>query len=277
MKVTAFSLLLLVASAAFAADPVSARINLLDLIKSGAVEYNVNPKQDVHDNPKDVWTFTSDGQLRVSGRGYGYVATTNSYRDYHLVCEFKWGEKTWGARESKARDNGILLHAYGPHGAYDGTFMASIEAQIIEGGTGDILVLSAKLADGTELTTSIACEYTLDRDKERIWKKGEPKQIATNGRINWKGRDEDWTDTKGFRGKNDVESPAGEWNRYEVIAKGDTLQYFLNGTLVNEAFNAKPSEGKILLQTEGAEMFVRRFELYPLGKFKETWQPANRK
>ena len=81
----------------------------------------------------------------------------------------------------------------------------------------------------------------------------------------------DWADRIGFRGREDVESPSGEWNRLEVIAKGDTLQYFVNGAMVNEAFDCKPSEGKILLQTEGAEMLVRRYELYPLGEFKEKW------
>jgi hypothetical protein len=35
---------------------------------------------------------------------------------------------------------------------------------------------------------------------------------------------------------------------------------------VNEAFEAKPDFGKLLLQTEQAEMFVRRYELWPLGK-----------
>lgn len=262
---------LLFSMSLFAAEPVKQKVNLLEVIKSGAVEYHINPKADFHDDPKDVWTFTPDGNLKVSGRGYGYVATKKSYRDYHLVLEFKWGDKTWGRREHAARDNGILLHAYGPHGAYGDTWMASIEAQIIEGGTGDILVLSPKLPDGTELTTSVSAEFTLDRDKEKIWKKGEPRQTVTKGRINWKGRDEDWVDKKGFRGKNDVESPPGEWNRYEVIAKGDTLQYYLNGAFVNEAFDCKPAEGKILLQTEGAEMFVRRYELYPLGEFKEKW------
>jgi putative membrane-bound dehydrogenase-like protein len=226
---------------------------------------------DFHDDPKDIWTFAKDGTFNISGRGYGYVATKENYRDYHLVIEFKWGTKTWGAREKKAKDNGILLHAYGPHGAYSDTWMASIEAQIIEGGVGDILVLSPKLADGTELTTSLSAEFALDRDKEKIWKAGSPRQTVTKGRINWKGRDEDWSDTVGFRGKNDVESPSGEWNRLEVIAKGDTLQYFVNGAMVNEAFDCKPSEGKILLQTEGAEMIVRRYELYPLGEFKEKW------
>jgi putative membrane-bound dehydrogenase-like protein len=241
------------------------------VIKSGNVEHHVNPKADFHDDPKDIWTFDKDGTFHISGRGYGYVATKDNFRDYHLVLEFKWGTKTWGKREKAAKDNGLLLHAYGPHGAYADTWMASIEAQIIEGGVGDILVLSPKLADGTQLTTSLSAEYTLDRDKEKIWKKGEPRQTVTAGRINWKHRDVDWADKVGFRGREDVESPSGEWNRLEVIAKGDTLQYFVNGAMVNEAFDCKPSEGKILLQTEGAEMLVRRYELYPLGEFKEKW------
>lgn len=253
------------------AAPVKSKVDLLQVIKAGAVDYHVNPKADFHDDPKDIWTFLPDGNLKVSGRGYGYVATKESHRDYHLVIEFKWGDKTWGKREQAARDNGILLHAYGPHGAYGDTWMASIEAQIIEGGVGDILVLSPKLADGTELTTSLSAEFTLDRDKEKIWKKGEPRQTLTRGRINWKGRDVDWVDKKGFRGRDDVESPPGEWNRLEVIARGDTLQYFVNGAFVNEAFECKPSEGKVLLQTEGAEMIVRRYELWPLGEFKEKW------
>ncbi len=253
------------------AQPVTKKIDLLEVIRSGAVEHHVNPKMDFHDDPKDIWTFAKDGTFNISGRGYGYVATKDNYRDYHLVLEFKWGTKTWGAREKKAKDNGLLLHAYGPHGAYSDTWMASIEAQIIEGGVGDILVLSPKLADGTELTTSLSAEFALDRDKEKVWKAGSPLQTVTKGRINWKGRDEDWSDTVGFRGQNDVESPSGEWNRLEVIAKGDTLQYFVNGAMVNEAFDCKPSEGKILLQTEGAEMIVRRYELYPLGEFQEKW------
>lgn len=251
-----------------AAEEVKSKVDILALIKAGEVDYHINQSSEIHDPPQEIWAIQADGTMRVSGRGYGYVATKKDYQDYHLVLEFKWGEKTWGKRENATRDNGILLHAHGPHGAYGGTWMASIECQIIEGGTGDILVLSPKLADGTQLTTSLACEFTLDRDKEKIWKKGEPRQVVTSGRINWEKRDVDWADKKGFRGRDDVEKPVGEWNRLEVIAKGDTLQYFLNGKLVNEGFAAKPSSGKVLLQTEGAEMFVRRYELLPLGQGK---------
>lgn len=260
---------LFVIPCAFSAEPLKQKVNLLDSIKSGNVEYHINPAMDFHDDPKDVWTFQQDGSLKVSGRGYGYVATKGAFKDYHLVLDFKWGEKTWGKRENAARDNGLLIHAYGPHGAYGNTWMASIECQIIEGGVGDILVLSPKLADGTQLTTSVTAEFALDRDKEKIWKPGSPRQVVTSGRINWEKRDVDWADKKGFRGREEVEKPVGEWNKLEVIAKGDTLRYYLNGVLVNEAFEAKPSEGKVLLQTEGAEMFVKRYELWPLGEFKE--------
>jgi len=251
-------------------QPVTKKIDLLETIRSGNVEYHVDPAADLHDDPKDIWKFV-DGQLYISGRGYGYVATKENFRDYHLVIEYRWGGKTWGKRAEKARDNGILLHAYGPHGSVGGTWMASIEAQIIEGGVGDVLVLSSKLPSGKELTTSLTSEFTLDRDKEKIWKKGSPRQTVTRGRINWEHRDEDWADKRDFRGPKDVDTAGEGWTRLEVIAKGDTLQYFVNGVLVNEGFEAKPSSGRVLLQTEAAEMFVRRYELWPVGEFKEPW------
>ncbi|MCB1226311.1 MAG: DUF1080 domain-containing protein [Verrucomicrobiales bacterium] len=256
-----------------AAQTVTEKVNLLDVIRAGEVDYHINPDADVHDDPSKVFTFADDGTFHISGCGYGYAATKQDFRDYHLVLEFKWGSKTWGKREKAAKDNGILLHAYGPHGIYGGNWMASIEAQIIEGGVGDILVLSPKLKDGTELTTSVTAEISLDRDKEKVWTPGAPSQVVTKGRINWRGRDVDWADRVGFRGKDDVESPPGDWNRMEVIARGDTLEYFVNGTKVNAAFDCKPSEGKVLIQTEAAEMIVRRYELWPLDTFKEKWNP----
>jgi putative membrane-bound dehydrogenase-like protein len=260
-----------------AAEPLKQKVNLLDSIKSGNVVYHVNnsEKQTLKDPPEKIWSFMDNGQLKVSGRGFGYVRTKDVYKDYHLVIEYKFTGPTFGSRENKARDNGIFVHCHGPDGAYGGTWMAGIEAQIIEGGTGDILVLSPKLPDGTELTTSVTAEIGTDRDKEMIWKRGEPRKTITARRINWEKRDVDWKDEAGFRGRDDVESRLNEWTRMEVIAKGDTLQYFVNGVLVNECFECKPSEGYIFLQTEGAEMIVKRYELYPLGTYKEKWNPVS--
>ena len=219
-----------------------------------------------YEDPRKVFTV-QDGMIHVSGDGYGGLITKNSYRDYHLIVEFKWGEKAWGDRVDRARDSGVLVHAWGPDGGYSNTWMASIEAQIIEGGVGDILVLSGTdPTTGKVLTTSLTAETTEDRDGETVWEKGGERHTLSGGRINWFGRDVDWADKLGFRGKDDVESPSGQWTRLEVIADGDSLQYIVNGVVVNEGLEAKPDFGKLVLQTEQAEMFVRRYEMWPLGK-----------
>jgi len=93
---------------------------------------------------------------------------------------------------------------------------------------------------------------------------GEPLTIH-EGRIDWFARDPNWEDVKGFRGKNDIEKPVGEWNRMECIAEGDKISIILNGTLVNQALNVKPSKGRIQIQSEGAEIFYRRVDLTPLN------------
>ncbi|MBC7967834.1 MAG: DUF1080 domain-containing protein [Fuerstia sp.] len=220
-------------------------------------------------DPNKVFTV-KDGMLHISGNGYGGIITNHAYRDYHLILEFKLGDKTWGDRVDRARDSGLLLHCWGPEGGYGLTWMASIEAQIIEGGVGDILVLTgAHPETGRVFPTSLTAETTKDRDGELVWKKGGDSTTISAGRINWFGRDIDWADKVGFRGRDDVESKHGEWTRLEVIADGEHLQYKVNGVVVNEAIAAKPDFGKLLLQTEQAEMFVRRFELWPLGKAPE--------
>lgn len=221
---------------------------------------------ETYSDPNKVFTV-KDGILHISGNGYGGVITNQAYRDYHLIVEFKLGDKTWGDRVDRARDSGLLVHCWGPDGGYSNTWMASIEAQIIEGGVGDILVLSGTDPEtGQVLPTSLTAETTKDRDGELVWKKGGESTTISGGRINWYGRDVDWADKIGFRGREDVESKHGEWTRMEVIADGNHLTYKVNGVIVNEGSAAKPDAGKLILQTEQAEMLVRRFELWPLGK-----------
>src|SRR5690349_3572245 len=74
------------------------------------------------EDPRKVFTV-HDGLLHVSGDGFGYAVTNEAYRDYHLVAEFKWGEKTWRTRADKTKDSGILVHCVGPDGN-SGNWMA---------------------------------------------------------------------------------------------------------------------------------------------------------
>ncbi|MDF9826403.1 hypothetical protein M2447_000484 [Ereboglobus sp. PH5-10] len=272
-----FSCLLLAAACGTAspavAGTVKTKIDVFDLIRDGRTEIHLGPAKDLNDPPSEIFRMR-DGALHISGRGYGYLATKQSFGDYHLVVEFKWGPNTWGKRKTRARDNGILYHITGPHGALGKTWPACFEANIIQGGMGDLLVLNAKTEDGANLTHRADCEFELDRDGEKRWKKGTPRQAVTKGRINWEKRDEDWKDSLTFAGKHDLDAPVGGWNRLEVIARGDTVTHIFNGKLVNEAFAMSPHAGKVGIQTEGAETIVRRFELWPLDTFEEKWPPA---
>ncbi len=62
----------------------------------------------------------------------------------------------------------------------------------------------------------------------------------------------------------DAEKPNGEWNVIEVICDGATIINKVNGIEVNRGIDASQSRGKIVIQSEGAELFVRRIDLYPL-------------
>ena len=215
-----------------------------------------------YEDPRKVFTV-EDGTLRISGDGLGYICTKHAYRDYHLVVEYRWGTKTWGKRQTRARDSGVIVHCQDPDGSFANTFMAGIEAQIIEGGTGDLLVLPGKRADDSLIPASLTAEVTRDRDGETVWHQGGTRQTFASGRINWFGRDPDWTDVLGFRGKRDVDSPGQGWTRLDVTCDGGHIAYRVNGVLASEGFEAVPSSGKILLQTELAEIYIRRFELLP--------------
>jgi hypothetical protein len=221
-----------------------------------------------YEDPRQVFRVT-DGMLHITGDGLGCLTTKNEYRDYHLVLEFKWGPQTWGDRKDRTKDSGLLIHSIGADGGYGGTWMPSIEVQIIQGGMGDFILVAGNDKAGQPVPLSLTCEVDRDRDGEVIWKKGGKREtfdLKNRQRINWYGRDPDWEDKLGYRGKQDVESPDGEWNRFDVICNGGRIQTYVNGTLVNEGFDAYPAAGRIQLQAELAEIFFRRFELWPLDK-----------
>lgn len=213
---------------------------------------------------KKVFTV-ADGMIRVSGEVYGCFTTEKEYDNYHLVVEFKWGEKTFPPREKATRDSGILLHCVGEDGAAGGVWMESIECQMIEGGTGDFILVGGK---GKPKMTVESEKRPVGDGKamQPYYKPGAPAVEYSGGRINWYGRDPAWKDTLGFRGKDDVEKPVGEWNRLECVCAGDAITVILNGKTVNAGTKASHTKGKILFQSEGAEVFFRKIDLKALGK-----------
>lgn len=220
-------------------------------------------------DPRGVFSVTEGGLLRVSGDGFGYLSTDRSYKNYRLVVEFRWGARSFRGREGKARDSGIFLHAAGPDGnSFDGNgaFKAAIECQVMQGAVGDLMAINGKAADRSRIPVRLSATVAPDRDAQGwfTWRKnGKRITLDRGGRINWFGKDPAWKDVLDFRGKRDIEGPAGAWTRVECICAGDRITVLVNGTVVNEATHVHPGEGPILLQCEGSEIFFRRFELQP--------------
>jgi hypothetical protein len=215
------------------------------------------------EDPRKVFS-ARDGLLHISGERFGYVATRKEYRDYHLTVEFKWGKRTDGGKY--VRNSGILLHAVGPAGAAGGVWMSSIECQLAQGCVGDLIVIRGKDAKGEAVPVSLTSETALGPDKRPRWKKGGEPRTFTNRQLWWSLHDPDFKELLDTRGKNDVESPLGEWTKVECLCQGRSISVRVNGTTVNECHDVYPSAGKILLQSEGFELFVRKFELRPLPR-----------
>lgn len=220
-------------------------------------------------DPRGVFSVTTDGLLRISGDGYGYLSTKDSWCDYILIAEYKWGAFNRPERKHNARDSGLFLHSAGPDGNStdgDGAFKAAIECQIMQGAVGDFLLINGKDGAGEPLLPRLTTTLSKRKDADGYrWfdPKGEPHRFERGpGRVNWLHKSERWRDVLDFRGARDVDTRDG-WTRLECHAQGSTLRISVNGTVVNQATDVWPAHGPILIQCEGSEIFFRRLELHP--------------
>ena len=60
------------------------------------------------------------------------------------------------------------------------------------------------------------------------------------------------------------EKPAGEWNSYDIICDGNTVELRVNGLLQNTATNCSLTKGGIGLQAEGSKIQFRNLWIKPL-------------
>lgn len=183
-------------------------------------------KRATNEDPTKVFSV-ENGQLHVSGKEFGYLCTEKAYRNYHLTVEFKWGANRYPPRENAKRDSGIMYHI--PLNTEDRVWPVGIECQIQEGDVGDFW-----LVGGTTI------EVDGNRNEPGPWVR--------------------------MAKKRDAEKPTGEWNRVEVISKDGVCTHIVNGVTVATGTNPSVREGKILLQTEGAETYFRKVELEELNE-----------
>ncbi|MCI0639983.1 MAG: DUF1080 domain-containing protein [Gemmataceae bacterium] len=135
-------------------------------------------------------------------------------------------EWRWGERVhvKYGRNSGVFVHVVGP----DKIWPKAIEAQLMAGRAGDFWLVD---------------NFKLDVDPKRQ----DPKVSRHY-----------------FRMKDDVEKKLGEWNQYEITCQGKNVKLVVNGETVNEGANAELTRGRILLQSEGAEIHFRNVMLKQL-------------
>ncbi|HEY4151220.1 MAG TPA: DUF1080 domain-containing protein [Chitinophagaceae bacterium] len=163
-----------------------------------------------------------DGMIHVSGRSFGYVCTNDSYKNFHLILEFKWGIAKYPPRQNAKRDSGVLY--YFSSSAPDKVWPRSFECQVQEGDCGDFW-----LVDSTSLTVN-----------GKLYPPTKNQQVVKF---------------------SNQEKPNNEWNTLEIIGNNGKCTHILNGTIVNEGTDANVREGKILLQCEGSEIYYRNIRL----------------
>ena len=212
------------------------------------------------DDPRRVFSV-KDGLLRISGEVDGYIATEREFRDYRLVVEYKWGELTYGRKT--VRNSGILLHAVGPDGNRS-PWMSSIECQVAQGCVGDFIVIRGVDEKGAMIPVTLTSKTTLGQDGRTRWQKGGSATVYSGKQFWWSKHEAYFEELIDTRGKFDLESPMGEWTRIERICASNRISVLVNGTKVNECFDVFPAGGKILLESEGFEILLRKFELQPL-------------
>lgn len=213
-------------------------------------------------DPLKVFTVeTVDGQpaIHVSGQGFGTLTTTETFTNYHLRLQVKWGEKRWGSRANALRDAGLLYFVHGEPGFRSETWPRSIEFQIQEHDFGDLYAIVSQI-------TVAARKENADTNKVFYFydPKGEPTLFLEKRPIGNR-----------CRHSVDAEKPRGEWNTLELICfNGDSI-HIVNGQVVMRLQNAQRLDGAspapltagaISLQTEGAEVFYRAVEIQPIEK-----------
>ena len=218
-------------------------------------------------DPTGVFTVTTlngEGVIHVSGEAYGAITTQEQFTNFHFRVQFKWGLGRFGGRANVGRDSGILYCGVGLPNPRTG-WLTSIENNVMEKGVGQWWSVNGAVIDceGEWVTAEneLYVPYKREGKGERniVWRKGAPRLTTTSG--------------NGITPPFDAEQVFGNWNTAEVVFWGGNCIHILDGHVNLVAFNPRYKEGeqwhaltqgKIQLQSEGAEVFYRKAEARPL-------------
>ncbi|MFO7923993.1 MAG: DUF1080 domain-containing protein [Bacteroidales bacterium] len=196
--------------------------------------------------------------IRISGEINGSLSTRESFEDYHLRLVFKWGDEVYSRRNS-----GLLYHSFGDFGAAFGTWMPNIEFQMMHQNLGD-----------TYLMVNTTCDTEAVMDQERnqfVYTPG--AEMLTFG---------EHANGRSIKKSSDNENPLGDWNTLDLYCFGRIAVHIVNGRTVMVNTNTGTyedgeisplSSGRIQIQSEGGELFVRTVQVKPIIGIPKEFLP----
>jgi hypothetical protein len=199
-----------------------------------------------------ITMIQQDGKpvLRISGEIYGCAVTKESFSNYHLRLETRWGAKKWIPRLEEPKDSGILYFSRGDFGVdYWKSWALSQEFQIIEHGLGEYWTQATSAFD-------VRAAPGAAKDESPRWNPRAPwmQFLAPNNHA-LAGSDED---------------RPGQWNRLELICYQADCVHVVNGKVVMALKDSRYRDGdhfvpmtggKLQIQSEAAEVFYRDIQI----------------
>lgn len=189
--------------------------------------------------------------LKITGEIYAGLTTLESYSDYHLSVQVRWGDQKWEPRLKDLRDSGILYHCHGKHGAFWKVWMSSLEFQVQETDMGDFIQIAGPKAEVR--TTKLEGVKRLRFDPA--------SETYNSGYIS---------------AYPEPDSPHGEWNLLEIYVIGNDAIHVVNGEVVMVVENATKKDGtpltsgQIQIQSEAAEVYYKDFKIRTIEDFPKA-------
>ncbi len=220
----------------------------------------------VENDPLQVFSVVSqDGEpaIKVSGEVSGTLSSIQSFNNYHLRLQYKWGGKKWSPRKELPRRSGLLYHGFGEPGCIRMRWHHSQAFQFQQGECGDY----GSIGD-------VEMDVPSNRLDTGGWYRYEPE-----GNLRTFVSNKDLTHRRCIKAAN-YELPPGDWNTVELICWGDSSIHIVNGRVAMRLYNSvqikrglrRPlASGILAFQSEGAEVFYRNINVRFISKIPEEY------
>ena len=222
----------------------------------------------------DGWTFFQDGgamrdtegavaiedgvlhfygpAYRGTGKAaFGHIATVDSWSNYHLRLDFRWGVNRFAPRMLQRRNSGILYHLGAER---DRLYPDGVEFQVEETDVGDAIMINTRALPGPLLGGT------------PLWPTYFPGLPQTyEAPVVAGGIARQWV-----RHAGDFETLEG-WNTLDLYAFGDQAAHLVNGRIVTTLFGMRTARGlpltrgRIALELEAAEVLYRNVMIRSLS------------